>query len=42
MDDGKAVGFTRDKQGFLLCDELRVKDILDKAPYSPLYLTSKK
>lgn len=42
LGDTNSFGFNRDSDGFLLCDSLRVKDILEKSTYSPFYLTSKK
>jgi hypothetical protein len=35
------VGFTKYVDGFTLCDELTIKDIADRVPYSPFYLMSK-
>jgi hypothetical protein len=42
LKDGSSMGFQRDANGYLMCDELKVVDILEKSTYSPFYLTSKK
>lgn len=35
------VGFSRDSEGYLMCDKLRVNDIFDSTSYKPFYLMSK-
>ena len=35
------VGFNRYVDGYLMCDNLSVKDIAERATYSPFYLMSK-
>ena len=41
INEEKDIGFYRYKDGYLMCDQLSVRDIFDKATYKPFYLMSK-